>query len=78
MTRVVKTMGTSTSMTRRHSTARGRGRRLATVVAAAATFAVLGVGCGEDDPTLESPGTEDTGGEQETEQGGNGEDGGLY
>lgn len=76
MTTVVRTMDTSTSMTKRHSIAPAR-RRLATIVAAAATLAVLGVGCGEDDPVLESPGTEDTGGEQETEEGGNG-DGGLY
>lgn len=51
-------------------------RRLASGLAAFAAFGVLAVGCGEDEPALESPGTQDTGGEtQQEDAGGEGQQG---
>lgn len=47
-------------------------RRWASGLAAVAVFGVLAVGCGGDDPTLQSPGTDDASGEGQQDGGGEG------
>lgn len=51
-------------------------RRLASGLAAVAAFGVLAVGCGDDEPALDSPATQDTGGEApQGDAGGDGQQG---
>lgn len=66
------------SKTDRHGGSVGtRGRRRAAAAATAVLLGVLAVGCGEDDPALEGPDPNDAG-EEQTEQGSDEGDGGLY
>lgn len=54
-----------------------RSRRRAAAAATAVMLGVVAAGCGEDDPVLEGP-DPDEAGEEQTEQGSDEGDGGLY